>query len=282
MKKILYTTDFSETAINAYVYVLTLAKALNAEIITVHAYERPPVSTIYLPHTYQHLYEFLEHNEFDLYKDATKVLHAVAQKHQLDQIQNTFVLIESDPISAITTTIKNDDISLVVMGTKGASGLKEVFIGSITNNVIGKINCPVLVIPDECKNFSPFKNILFLAEFIPEQLEIFKYALDLSNTLNAHMLCLNPTENHEDEEVEQIKYWEEKLKYTKYKRIDFCFVDAITSNNVNQYIEEETIDLIITPTHKTTFLQDLFQHSLSKKLVHHSKIPILTIPDLEQ
>lgn len=278
MKKILYNTDFSDCAMNAFVYALHLANKFNAEIITLHTYTRPVIGSMYLPNTYQNIYEHLQTDEFDMYKDTSKLLHVIAKKHQLEHIKNTFLMVEEDNIDGMLQTIDNENIDLVVMGTKGASGLKEVFIGSVTSHLMEQSPCPVLAIPENTDYGDGIKNILFSSDFFPEEIASLKYALDLSDNLNAHFECINTAVDYSDYKEKLITDWREKLQFTKYKDINFSIADASSLSEITTYIDSHKIDLLITTIYKNNFIEEFFHFSQAKRLAHHSTIPILTIP----
>lgn len=279
MKRILYTTDFSDTSLNAYRYALHLAQQFNAEIITLHAYQRPVLSTVYLPNTYQNIYEHMETSEFDIFKDTSKVLYKIAEQVELTSVKNTFIMIDDNTQEAILSTIENEQIDLVVMGTKGASGLKEIFIGSVTSHIMEKASCPVLGIPENCSYNKGIQNILFSSDFFPEEISALKYALDFSDNLNAHFECVNTAIDYNDYKQRMIKEWKEKLQFTKYKNVAFFIADTIGIESISKYIDTHDIDLIITTIYNTNYLEELFHFSLAKKLAHHSTIPVLTIPN---
>jgi len=282
MKKILYNTDFSDCSINAFVYALHLADKFNAEIITLHTYTRPVIGSMYLPNTYQNIYAHLETDEFDMFKDTSKLLHIIAEKHQKEHIVNTFLMVEENTIDGILQTIKKEDVDIVVMGTKGATGLKEVFIGSITSHLMELSPCPVLAIPENADYVDGIKNILFSSDFFPEDITSLKYALDLSDNLNAHFECINTAVDYSDYKEKLIANWSEKLQFTKYKDINFSIIDASTLAEITEYISVNKIDLIITTIYKNSFIEALFHYSLAKRLAHHCTVPILTIPSTKK
>lgn len=282
MKKILYNTDFSDCSLNAYIYALHLAKQFNAEIITLHTYTRPIISTMYLPNTYQNIYNHLETDEFDLYKDTARLLHIIAEKHLLSHIKNTFLLLEESAVDGMLQTIEKENIDLVVMGTKGATGLKEVFLGSVTSNLMEKSPCPVLAIPEDCDYGDGVKNILFSSDFFPEEINALKYGLDLSDNLNAHFECINTALDYSDYKEKLISDWKEKLQFTKYKDVNFSIIDANSILEISDYIKTHQIDLLITTIYNNSFIEQLFHYSLAKRLAHHSSIPILTFPSTKK
>jgi nucleotide-binding universal stress UspA family protein len=282
MKKILYNTDFSDCAINAFSYALHLANQFNAELITLHTYTRPIVGSMYLPNTYQNIYEHLQTDEFDMFKDAAKLLHIIAEKEKLEHIKNTFIMLEERPIDGMLKTIEKEGVDLVIMGTKGASGLKEAFIGSVTSKLMEKSPCPVLAIPNESNYGEGLKNILFTSDFFPKEIASLKYALDLSDNLNAHFECINTATDYSDYKDKLINDWTDKLQFTKYNDVNFSIIDAHTLNDISNYINEHQIDLLITTIYDNNFIEELFHYSLAKRLAHHATIPILTIPSTKK
>jgi len=282
MKKILYNTDFSDCSINAFVYALHLADKFNAEIITLHTYTRPIIGSMYLPNTYQNIYAHLETDEFDMFKDTSKLLHIIAEQHQKEHIKNTFVMVEDTTIDGMLKTIEKEDIDIVVTGTKGSSGLKEIFIGSVTSHLMDKSPCPVLAIPQNASYNNGIKNILFSSDFYPEEIASLKYALDLSDNLNAHFECVNTATDFSDYKEKLISNWKEKLQFTKYKNLNFSIIDTNSFDGITEYIEKNQIDLIITTVYKNNFVESFFHYSLAKRLAHHITIPILTIPNTKE
>ncbi len=147
MKKILVPTDFSEVAENAYIHALELAKKVQAEIVLLHTYEFPVIDTQYFPENYLSLYDSLELSKFDAFKDQINKLRTIAEERHLHNIKMTHRLMYGDLLGCIKTAIKEDNIDLVVMGTSGASGWKEIFIGTNTGEVVTSTEIPVLSVP---------------------------------------------------------------------------------------------------------------------------------------
>src|SRR6187399_1650366 len=78
MKKILYPTDFSETAENAFIFALQIADHLGASIITLHAFDRPDISSFNLPDSLRDVYDSIDLDEFENYEDEVPVLRDIA------------------------------------------------------------------------------------------------------------------------------------------------------------------------------------------------------------
>ena len=86
MKKILFPTDFSEVANNAFVHALGLAKLVHGELILLHTYELPIIDNQFAPQNYQVLFDSLELSNFEKFKDEVPKLRAIAEAHHFENI----------------------------------------------------------------------------------------------------------------------------------------------------------------------------------------------------
>jgi nucleotide-binding universal stress UspA family protein len=81
-----------------------------------------------------------------LIKEAKEALNDVEQKLKDLPNKTKTLLIEGHPASRIVDFVKESNADLVVMGSRGLSGLKEVFLGSVSHHVVQKSNCPVYIV----------------------------------------------------------------------------------------------------------------------------------------
>ncbi|MDX1315879.1 MAG: universal stress protein, partial [Eudoraea sp.] len=164
MKKILILTDFSDPAWNALFTALKLHEGRDCQFYILHTYE--PSFAGVLSNTAKKrvgvLYDSLEahtDSELDKMEDYLELHHHDPRHHF-----KTLSLAE-DLVEGIQKTIRREEIDLIVMGTKGATGAREVFMGSNTVNVIKKVrNCPILVVP-AVSDFKKLKAVVFPTDF---------------------------------------------------------------------------------------------------------------------
>lgn len=274
MKKILFPTDFSEVSKNAFLYALRLAKNINAEIITLHVYEIPQVNFIDVPINLLDIYEVTELSHFENYKQYIPLLRAIAEKHRLEHIKISNVLVDGDLITNIAKISKDENIDYIVMGTKGSSGLASTFLGSVTTKVMNETNAFVLAIPEHCE-YKPIKKILFTTQFKVDDIVILKKVLGLAKIFHSQIDCLYVKTSKQDENKALIEDWK-----TIFNENDIAF-HTIESNDVEgiilEFINLNKIDMITMHIHHRSFFEKLFHISLSKKLAFHITIPILAI-----
>ena len=163
MKKILFPTDFSPAATNAFIHALEFAKIVQGELILLHTFDLPIYDNQYFPENYNVIFDSLQLSQFDAFKDEIPKLRTIAEEQNLDKIKMSHRLMDGDLIYNIKKVIKEDKIDFVVMGTAGETGWGTFFLGTNTGSVINAIDVPMLSVPLESK----FKNIsLIVAERI--------------------------------------------------------------------------------------------------------------------
>jgi nucleotide-binding universal stress UspA family protein len=274
MKKILFPTDFSEISKNAFLFALHLAKSIQAEIITLHVYEYPAMNYMDVPVYLPEIYEVTELSNFENYKGHIPVLRAIAEQNNLDHVKISNVLESGDLIANIVEISKKENIDYIVMGTKGATGLAETFLGSVTEKVMNNTNAVVLAIPQHCQ-YKPIKRILFTTEYKTEEIEVLKRTVVLAKVFHAHIDCLyvKPAKDYVDDVI--VNDWK---KMFSTEDLTFHNIGSNDSEGtILDFISNHNIDMLSMTTHHRNFFEKLFQISLSKKLVFHAKIPVLAL-----
>jgi nucleotide-binding universal stress UspA family protein len=276
MKKILFPTDFSETSKNAFIYALQLAKNINAEVITVHVYALPAVDYIDVPAYLMEIYDTVELSNFENYKDEIPALRQIAQENNLEDIKISNILMDGDLISTVLRMVKDQNIDYVVMGTKGATGLKETFLGTSTGNIMTKTRATVLGIPEKSK-YEPIKRIVFTTRFREKDLSALRKVLEIANGFDAQVDCLYVKTERSDVKEVVIADWKHLF------REENVMFHILESNDVEgsilQFISEHQSQMIALHSHKRGFFEGLFNHSLTQKLAFHVDIPLLAVHD---
>lgn len=138
IKKILVPLDGSRNSIRGLDEAIYLAKQCNATITGLHiipTYPYPPsLADTIMPYR---LY---------LEKEGQKFMEKAKKKAATKGIRFTKKLIYGSPINAITNMTKDKKFDLIVIGSRGNTGIKEVFFGSVANGVIHKSKVPVIVV----------------------------------------------------------------------------------------------------------------------------------------
>ncbi len=273
MRTILVPTDFSYTADKALNYACEINKKLNAEIMLFHSYHVPAI----INDAQSVAISDEEQNKGS--EDALKVLKERFEK-QFPGMNFNMKAVQGLATEGIVEEEKNTKIDLLVMGTQGASGLREILLGSNTAIVIENSICPVLAVPENSVH-KTISNILFATDFNESDFLTLTVLAKIAEKFNATISIVHVSETAKESEFESnTQQWiEEELesKYqARYNKLKFhCLVGGDVEEELNYFIGKNDIDLISLTMRKRGALSKLFDRSLTKKLVNHTHIPLI-------
>ncbi|SDS13207.1 Nucleotide-binding universal stress protein, UspA family [Maribacter dokdonensis] len=276
MTRILLSTDFSENALTAIRYALTLYKDLKCTFFLLNSYMPPVYHTEYLIGSpaqiglgdivQQNSQDNLEALKNTLEKEFNNPLHTFITHSALNVLS-----------SEITRTVEAEKIDIIVMGTQGASGAKEILLGTNTVHVIKNAKCPVLVIPSGFEYEAP-EQILFPNDF---EVWLDKKSLEqLLKITHSHISLVNVMHVYTGDELNPIQ---EKNKEQLAKVLsESGFFHEVPSNEViaaiNEFQIKQKINLLVMIQNKHTFFERLFIEPVIKKIGFDVTVPFLVIP----
>lgn len=276
MNKILILTDFSDVSALASHYAMQLAAKVNAELHFLHIISTPVdwlklsrESDLNSPHV------LLQEEE------AEEKLRELTREAQMLGLPSRFHIAYNRPNFDFVdhvNTISCYDISFSIVGSHGASGLKELFIGSNAQKVIRHSRCPVLVIKKMPKKIVP-EQIVFISLFKECDLKAFQKLLSLANIFRAGVKLLyvkTPFQNEHTDTIKcRIQNFMKKAcgKMLEY-RIEF---GKWSEDGVLDYITRNDTELIAISTEGRTGLSRIVRPSFAESLVNHVPIPVLSI-----
>lgn len=279
MKQLLVPTDFSKAAENAIDFAVQSAKVLPAEITVLHSFETG--DSAYADYVGVNI----EFNR-SMISDANEKLDALKKRIEKTHgiVVNTMVSTDS-LLDTVTKFGSEHKIDLVVMGTLGASGLKEKLWGSRTSALIGKTTIPVMVIPNEYKWKKPAKMLLATNQF-EDKPTVLNYVFEMAGLYMATMQIAVFTD--EDDDKAQV-FLDNQKKIEEYKtflkttyREDAISSVHLSGENFDEtlqgFIKENDVDILVMVTYQGSFWSRLFNPSKTKRMSFHTTIPLLAIP----
>jgi nucleotide-binding universal stress UspA family protein len=276
MKKILFPTDFSEVATNAFIHALEFAKIVQGELVLLHTFELPVYDNQFFPENYNVVFDSLQLSEFDMFKEEIPKLRMIAEERNLDKIKMTHRLMDGNLIYNMKRAIKEEKIDFVVMGTSGASGWEAFFLGSNTGSVISAIDVPVMSVPLEAK-FKKVETIGFTTRYRTKDKKALKDVLDIAKKMKAKVRCLYVKTSNSDVPELTMKHWEKEFEGEP------VIFSVIPSDDVKSTIIDfvlfKDIDLLAMMTYKRNFFVELFKPSLTQKFANDFDIPILAMQE---
>jgi nucleotide-binding universal stress UspA family protein len=276
MKKILFPTDFSNTAYNAYVHALGLAKLIHGELILLHTYQLPIIDSQFAPQNYKVIYDLVELSNFDRFQEEVPKLRQLAIENNFEHIKTSHLLMDGDLIFGINEVIQKEAIDFVVMGTSGASGWKELFIGTNTGEAIANLTVPVLSIPENAK-YSKIDTIGFTTRFRDKDKIALTRVLKIAKLAGAIVKCLYVQTEDSDNSSKTYLEWE---AYFKNEPVQFFIIPSEeVKQTIEDFITHQNIDILTMLTYKRNFFEWMFTTSLTEKMSYHCDIPILAMQE---
>ncbi|WP_010255985.1 universal stress protein [Myroides injenensis] len=271
MKKFLVPTDFSEQAYNAVKAATIIAKKSKAEIILLHILDLPQQGS-------DSINRGTPIPEVMFFKNAAdKKLEELANSAIFEGIPVSTSLILDRTSLGVTKSAENNEVDLIVMGSHGASGVKEYFVGSNTEKVVRNSDIPVLVIKGEVDKFE-IKDFVFASDFSDGMKDSFKKALKFNKLLGAnfHLLMVNTPNNFKPTHVAE-EILDEFLQDTTKEEYDLSiYNDMNIEKGIINFSKKIDADLIGIATHGRTGLAHFFNGSISEDLVNHSPTSVIT------
>ncbi|HLT50260.1 MAG TPA: universal stress protein [Aequorivita sp.] len=275
MKKILVPVDFSQHSDYALEVAAGIAKKHNAEIIAVHMMglndaiitrdesKETMEAMFYMRLAEKRFAEFLDKD----YLEGIKVTDAVHNYKIFSELNDVALDFKAD---------------LIVMGSHGSSGLKEVFVGSNTEKVVRTSEIPVLVIKHRHENFNPELGV-FACDFLENSIGPYKRAQKMFDALgiNMQMLYVNlagdfrSTREIEKRILSFLKSAGEPNPLESLNKV-IQYNEYSVEAGIFGFSQVSSADIIALPTQGRQGLAHFFSGSIGEDVVNHSDLPVLT------
>ncbi|WP_378187634.1 universal stress protein [Aquimarina sp. W85] len=277
--KILLPTDFSDNAWNAIQYAVQMYKGTPCQFDIVNVYDVSP----------SQLATTLSSQRVGYYEDLLKQ----ESEAGLHRVVSDIIKFDSDCehiftvhsrkgtlISVIKEMTCNTKYENICMGTKGATGIKTLFLGSTTHAVVkNNQDCPILVIPEEAK-YTDTNTIAFATDF--ERI-YYKAEIDPIKKIakrNVAKICM--LHIYDTPSLSNVQNYNSGALDNYFKNFDYDFYvlpnfDGV-AKGIESFIEEEKITLLAMIYYKHSFLETLMREAVVKKITFGTKVPFLIIP----
>ncbi len=277
MKNILIPTDFSENSWNAITYALSFFKKANCNfhLLYVSPYQEL-IGSESLFKSEDHVVEKVTRSD----KEQMNLLLKRIQKLSLNTKHRFFTIYKHIFfVNTIRKLVEEKNIDFIVMGTKGASGLKERTVGSNTGDVITKVKCPVLVIPEKAKH-NKISEIAF-----PTDYNIFykdRILNTITEVLNLNLAALRVLHisKKEQELTDLQKNNKDFLNDYLGKSVEHSF-HFLSNPDIEQavqcFVESRNISMITMVAKNLNFFQRILFQPAIEKISYHISIPFLVL-----
>ena len=271
MKRILVPTDFSKHAEYALKVAAQIAKKNDGEIFLVHMLELPTSGNDAISTAH-------EIPELMLFKNAAiNKLDSLMESDFLNGVKISKIIQFEMAFDGIVKYAKSHDIDLIVMGSHGASGFQEMFIGSNAEKVVRNSEIPVLIIKKDRSSFN-IEKFVFASDFTEEIKKSFAKAVKFANEFDAelHLVMINTPSNFKPTHLSHQIMDDFISHFTIRKFSKHIYNDTSVENGILNFANHIDADLIGMSTHGRKGLAHFFNGSISEDLVNHSLRPVVT------
>ncbi|MBT1695854.1 universal stress protein [Fulvivirgaceae bacterium PWU4] len=267
MKKILVPCDFSTPAINAYRFALDVAQQSKGTVHLLNVIELPVMhDTVLMP-----VLNFEEQLLKELREKAEGQFKKFRDKYKTEGVKVIFAVQFGVVSRTIHDYIEKESIDLVIMGSHGASGAREFFIGSNAEKMVRNSMVPVLVMKSYFKG--PIKNIVFPNTFETEAQEdlVMKVkALQYFFKAHLHLVWINTPLNFTSDTVthQRLEAFAKRFMLKDYSTSVFNHRDE--EKGILEFASFVKGDLIAMGTHGRKGIAHLVNGSLAEDIANHN------------
>lgn len=281
MKNILIPTDFSENAWNAISYAIEFFKNEKCKFYFLHTYTPAFYRMDYMMGGPE--FSAVPDVGVDISLEGLETILANV-KEQYPNPKHTYETVSAFNIltDEINELSKKKNIDLVVMGTKGATGARQLFLGSSTVFVIRKAQVPVLAIPENC-TFKPVKNVLFPSDFsVPYGRDEVYNVIEMAKMYGGEITLLHIKKESDLTETQKQnkKILLKHLRNSSYKDVEIK--NKKMPEAILEYITENHIDLLAMINYKHSFFERILIRQNIDQIGFHVKIPFLVVRDMAE
>jgi len=262
MKKILVPVDFSDTSKNALAYALDLFEGSQIELTIIHIYGAHSTALM------------MKSIDGILIKNAERDLHALIDEMKAKAPDVIFKtkLAKNYAVSTISALGNSGNYDLIIMGTKGVSGMKEVFMGSVAGGVISNTTAPVIVVPLDYK-FTPLENVVFaIGDINISDNSKIEPIREIVKAHNSKLEVLNISENGEPDVTDTMKAFEGLNPTFSHKT-----ARGDLNQHLNVHINNNDVDLLCLMRTKKDFFDRILSGSVTLKQTFNSNVPLLIV-----
>ncbi len=271
MKRIIVPIDFSPNACNALQYAINVANKIDAGIRVIFVKKDKNYENKFL------LKEFVDSG----ISKAEDFLKKIIKENQ-DLLKNSFeyCVRNGNIAEEITNEAKYNDAEMIIMGTHGASGFQEFWMGSNAFRVVSSAPCPVISVPDNYKT-KEIKTIVLPIDITVSTREKVNFTADLAKKFQSKILILGVTEGDYPKIVTRVKqYMSQVQKLLNSMNVANSSTQLIGNNiadTVINFANENNANLISIMTEQTPNIANAIMGTYAQQTVNHSKIPVLSI-----
>jgi len=278
MKKILVPTDFSTCATYAADFAINLAAKLSS---TVHFFSRLNIHPLWHQLSEEQRKDYPE--SLQRIEKAQKSFQVLKESYYLSQIPIETSFYAGDILQNVLRIIQTQKIELIVMGSSGASGIKEILFGSNAQKIVKYAPVHTIVVKHPVESEQrELKNIIFVSDFQEPAKKPFEELINFATAFGSHihLLYVDLAPSDQTENTQHLKRMETfdkmcwRLPTTLHKVGDIGLEAGIT-----HFAHKQRADLVAVARYGKTPLKRILTGSVTEALVNHLDIPVMVLKE---
>lgn len=272
IQKILFPTDFSDTAQNAFRYALLLADNIQAAVQVTHViypeYEGMDIPIMAAQATQE---------KVEAMREVIQSFVDAGMTQVLEQLQHAPVIPANveigGPVSSISAVAERDEVDLIVVGTREKHNVLQKTFGSVTTGVIQNAPCHVLVVPENA-SFKPIKTIVYATDLLDDDARNIEEIAQLTQQFKPEFHVVHiETEKEEDLKMEEL----ENHFASKMPTLDITFYKSTgdsVADSLNNFIKNHEVDLLVMYSPQRNIFERIFHQSQTNRMAYRTEIPL--------
>lgn len=268
MKKILIPIDFSNVSIKCLEYAALISDKVKLEITLLNVIypsslaiqKDGGIDELAMTHTRE---------------DAEKMLNEWCEKYKNENRSISYVIKEGFVVDGVLEASKEINPDMLILGTIGASGFMGNLMGSNASAILNRIIKPVLLVPHDA-TVSEFKNLVYATQLESIESEALQRVFEFANIFDCKVDLIKVNTDYQldifDDEsiISQLHKLFPEKDFKIYKE-----TASTTLKGIEHFIENHKVDLIIMTTSRQSFIERLFNGSVTRQMALHTNIPLL-------
>jgi nucleotide-binding universal stress UspA family protein len=292
IRNVLLPVDFSAPSLSAVQFAIPLIKQFGATLHLVHVFAQdyPITALVALP---------LVLPELEINKSVHRHLKDIAEKYSIALRRENLHALKGRPFEEICRLARDISIDLIIIATRGNTGVKHLVLGSTAERVVRYSPCPVLVVRDAEPSgaVTGFRKILVPIDFSDCSMKGLAYAKAFAKPFTSRLVLLNSV---------HFQYYVASDEYARYDlprlmqcvetsareqmddlvektdwdglRVEISLQTGHPGHQICERAKDSGVDLIVTSTHGTTGFKHLLLGSIAEYVVRHAHCPVLVVP----
>ncbi|HTB32934.1 MAG TPA: universal stress protein [Bacteroidia bacterium] len=273
IKRILVPTDFTETSGYAIEKACTIASKFDAKLYIIHVLESSPYKLVKSEENPKEKV-VLQKNVMDRLEKMSKT---ITEEYHIEV--NT-LLGEARVVEVIEEAVKDNNIDIIIMGTSGASGIREFLIGSNAQRIVNHSVCPVISfrVPPGVMGFD---SIVLPVESWNSSMEKLDYVTEIARVYKSTVHLLGILETRKKADMRKVlTLLNSAEKYLTEQQIPYIrklIASQQVAKETLQYAQEVKANLIMVMTEHESRLESVLPGLLARHIANHSLIPVMSI-----